>query len=70
MTPEVFAKAMFVLSAAYEKELNDDTMEVYYRFLNHLTPDQLELAARRHIARSPYFPKVSEILNSVREDLP
>ena len=69
MTPEVFAKALFILFAAYEKKLDQDTVEVYYQFLNHLTPEQLERAAKRHITRSPYFPKVSELLQAVREDL-
>jgi len=71
MSEEVFMKGMAVLSAAYpDFVLKPETMEVYREFLSHLTPEQFERAARRHIARSPYFPKVSEILKAFREDLP
>jgi hypothetical protein len=70
MDKPTFVKGMFILGEAYEKELGDNLMDVYYQFLRHMTPEQLERAARRHIARSPYFPKVSEILQAVREDLP
>jgi hypothetical protein len=71
MSEEVFMKGMAVLAAAYpDYVLKTETMGVYREFLQHLTPEQFGRAAKRHIARSPYFPKVSEILQAVREDLP
>lgn len=70
MDRETFAKGMFILQAAYEKQLDQDTMEVYFSFLNHLTPAQLERAARQHIAKSGWFPKISELLGAVKNDLP
>jgi hypothetical protein len=63
-----FAKGMYILLSAYpEREIGQDTMDVYYEFLNHLTPAQLEKAARRHIAKSAWFPKVSELLRAVED---
>jgi len=70
MDKVTFIKGMVILGEAYEKEVGDNLLEVYYQFLNHLTPEQLEKAARRHIARSPFFPKVSDLLQAVLEDSP
>lgn len=70
MNKEAFAKGMFVLSEAYEKDLTEGLLEVYFKFLHHLTPEQLERAAIKQIARSPYFPRVSDLLQAFREDLP
>ena len=70
MDREQFAAAMFILGAAYERQLNQDAMEVYYSFLKHLSPEKLEAAARRHISRSSYFPKINELLEASRENQP
>jgi hypothetical protein len=65
-----FAQGMAILGEAYEKELSDNLVGIYYEFLQNLTPAQLERAARRHIAKSPRFPRVSDLLQAFREDLP
>jgi hypothetical protein len=70
MDRETFAKGMFILSAAYERHLDQDTLEVYYSFLNHLSPAELEEAARKHIKKSSWFPKISELLGAVQSLLP
>ena len=65
MNRETFVKGMFVLQEAYEKELSQGTLDVYFEFLGHLTPAQLERAARDHISQNPWFPKISELLGAV-----
>ncbi len=71
MDRETFAKGLFILGANYpEREITHALVEVYYSFLNHLTPAELERAVRKHIARSQWFPKVSDLLQAAREDMP
>lgn len=70
MDRKAFAKGMFILTTAYKEEFSRDQMNVYYSFLNHLTPAQLEKAARRHIAKSSWFPKINELLQAAQEFRP
>jgi hypothetical protein len=71
LSEELFLKGMAILAAAYpEHVIKPETMKVYREFLSQLTPEQFERSARRHITRSPYFPKISEILKAAREDFP
>lgn len=64
MNREIFVKGMFILQEAYEKELSQGTLDVYFGFLGHLTPEQLEGAARKHISKNPWFPKINELLEA------
>ena len=70
MDYETFVKGMHILQEAFEKELSQGTLDVYFEFLGHLTPAQLEKAARAHIAKWPWFPKINELLFLARDPGP
>jgi len=70
MDRETFVKGMYILQEAYEKELSQGTLAVYFEFLGHLTPAQLEKAARKHISKNPWFPKINELLQAAQDSQP
>jgi hypothetical protein len=66
-----------MLIAAYPREpIQDETPQLYKRFLSDLPDEILEAAVMQHISSSPFFPRVSELREAAAnlavgiEDLP
>ena len=59
---ETIAKILLLLSAAYPNaRLAEETPVLYERLLADIPDELLETAVMDHIARSPFYPKVSEL---------
>jgi len=68
---EFFKKCMGILTAAYlDYEFKPDTMEIYRQTLINLTDVELERAIWVHVTTRKWFPKISELLDAVREQHP
>jgi hypothetical protein len=71
MDREVCRKGMVLLSALFpDYPLKDETMEGYWQFLQHLTNLDFERAVKHHISTCKWFPKVSELLDALRNQGP
>ena len=63
--PEGAILTLAVLTAAYNKELPRETLEIYVNLLQHHRRDDLMVAGQRLIATSRWFPTVAEIIETV-----
>jgi hypothetical protein len=61
-TRETFLAAMAVLFAAFDKPLTDLATEAYWLALQSLTPDEIQGATARALARCKFCPVPSELL--------
>jgi hypothetical protein len=65
---KTIAKILLMLSAAYPSaRLADETPVLYERLLADISDEVLEAAVMDHIARSPFYPKVSELRQAAAE---
>jgi hypothetical protein len=62
--------ALRQLSAYYGKEPSEAQVRVYLDMLNEMDPQVLQHAVRAWIRRSPFFPRVSELLEMERNYKP
>lgn len=51
----------FLIDAYPRQEIREGTVEVYMETLKDIDPDLLKAAVLAHIAKSPWFPSVSEL---------
>lgn len=71
MNYKVFAVGMDKLTDCFpDYELKDGTMAAYWDFLKDLDPDVFLSAVVAHTKRHKWFPKISEILDVVRDQGP
>ena len=71
MDKQVFGRGMTILTALYpDYELKDETMELYWSFLKDLSNLDFERAVKHHISTCKWFPKVSELLDAIRDQGP
>ncbi len=71
MDREVFLRGMGILTACYpDYELKEETGETYWEFLRHLSNLDFERAVKHHVSTCKWFPKVSEILDALRNQGP
>jgi len=62
---------MYKLAAAHkDQELTADTTEVYRDLLKDLSPEEWGFAVKRCLMTKKWFPKISELLDAVREMKP
>ena len=67
MDKQIFGKGMALLSALYpDYPLKDETIEGYWEFLRHLSNLEYERAVKHHVSTCKWFPKVSELLDAIR----
>lgn len=63
-TVAVFA----LLATAYPKDpVTEEQMQLYHQFFAPWPADQVGAAVRAHIATSPYFPRISDIVGRIAE---
>lgn len=68
MTEDQAIKIMSYLKRAYPRtEVTGETIAVYADAIRSLAFEVVMDAARRHVATSPYFPAVSELIGGVAE---
>ncbi len=68
MTRAETLKLMAVLTAAYpNRELPQETVELYCQFLADLPYPETEAAVKRHIMTNQWFPTIAEIRKAVVE---
>ena len=71
MDKQVFGRGMTILTALYpDYELKDETLELYWSFLKDLSNLDFERAVKYHISTCKWFPKVSELLDALRNQGP
>ena len=59
---ETIKKCLRMLGVAYPgSSLDDATPQLYYRMLEDIPDEILEMAVLDHISKSPYYPRVSEL---------
>jgi hypothetical protein len=52
---------------AFQKDLYEDSVEVYYKYLKHYPLKIFKLATEKLIQRAKYFPKISEYIGTCEE---
>lgn len=68
LNEEQFLKGMAVLMSAYpDYKCTADTVDIYRVALRSLSPQEFEKAVWAHITTFKWFPKISEILQAVRD---
>lgn len=71
MDREIFKRGILLMSALYpDYPLKEETMEGYWQFLQHLNNRDFERAVKAHISQNKWFPKVSELLDAIRDQGP
>ena len=71
LNEDQFLKGMAVLMAAYpDYKCTPDTVDVYRVALRNLSPQDFEKAVWVHITTLKWFPKVSELLDAIRNQGP
>jgi hypothetical protein len=61
MTREEFIKAMKFLSTAYDKEFNQEQVEVWYKFFVNEDYELLKVAIKNIVSKNKYMPSIAEI---------
>lgn len=68
MTRQDSVELFALLAAAYPREpIQEAQMALYDAFLAPYSSDAVQTAALRHIAQSPWFPRVSDLLALIHE---
>lgn len=62
---KIFLKGMTLLGAAFDKEVNEALLEVYWMDLKDFDPKDFERVVTNHRRTAKFFPKISEL----REEL-
>ena len=71
LNEDQFLKGMAVLMSAYpDYKCTPDTVDVYRVALRNLSPQDFEKAVWVHITTLKWFPKVSELLDAIRNQGP
>ena len=71
MDRQIFGQGMAVLTGLYpDYELKDATMELYWSFLKGMENRDFERAVQHHVKTCKWFPKVSELLDAIRDQGP
>ena len=65
-TPDQVISVLKLLAEYYNHEPTETQASIYLDALSDLDPVPLQESARRWIRRSPFFPKVSDLLNIAR----
>ncbi len=65
---ETIQLVLVILAAAYEHTLGDSTIITYLSALQDVPDEVLKEAAAKHISRSPFFPRISELRNLALAD--
>lgn len=61
MNKESFLKIMIILGSAYNKQFDEQEVNIYYDFLKDYDENILKKAIKRIIETNSYIPKISEI---------
>jgi hypothetical protein len=71
LNEDQFLKGMAVLMSAYpDYKCTPETVDVYRVALRNLSPQDFERAVWAHITTLKWFPKVSELLDAIRDQGP
>ena len=71
LNEDQFLKGMAVLMSAYpDYKCTPETVDVYRVALRNLSPHEFEKAVWVHITTLKWFPKVSELLDAIRDQGP
>lgn len=68
MTREGAFRALATLTAAYDRDLPEETARIYLAALDQIDDVGLQLATARLIAESRFFPTVAELLAAAMEE--
>jgi hypothetical protein len=60
-----FLQVMCALGEAFDTQISDSRLEIYFQALSDLTLDQVREAARAHVQLSKFFPKPVELREAV-----
>ena len=71
MDKKTFSAGMKALTDAYpDYPLKDGTIELYWEFLQRFSKTEFLAAINQHLSKNKWFPKVSELLELMREPGP
>ena len=62
MKPIEFTQQMKILSVSYGKDLDEETVEVWYEYFKSIEKEVFKRALKKIITTSKYMPSISEIL--------
>ena len=65
-----FTKGLAKLRAAFQTELSDDTIAVYWEDLQNFKIEQIEEAFDDCRRNCKFFPRIAEIIETIRENQP
>ncbi len=72
MTKETFQAGMAILQAAYPGFIAERTgivtMDVYWKFLNHIPNESFEMGVRKHVRERKNFPTIADLLEACELD--
>ena len=67
MNKEEFGGVIVYLNSAYDEQPDKAKMSVYFDLLGIYDLDKAMKAVKAWVTRSPFYPKVSDIINLIRE---
>jgi hypothetical protein len=71
MDKQIFIRGMAILAAGYpDYPLKDETMDLYWEFLQKMDNLTFERAVKGHISTSKWFPKISELMEAYKNQQP